>query len=116
VRIKLAAAALVAATAVFAGMPAASAQTSGGAPCADVEIGTARSYACLNQQLGRTAETAHTPSVSSVPTATDPANRTGSFSEAGTRERLGSNFGKSAIPQRPLPLPPGPVLGHISRP
>jgi hypothetical protein len=89
---------------------------SAGAPCADVEIGTARSYACLNQQLGRTAETAHTPSVSSVPTASDPANRTGSFSEAGTRERLGSNFGKSAIPQRPLPPPPGPVLGHTSRP
>ncbi len=71
--------------------------------CPEVEIGSAQTYACLNQRL-RQFTNPPAPGAVSTPLATDPATRTGSASEAGTRERLGANFGKSATPQRPPPV------------
>jgi hypothetical protein len=71
--------------------------------CTDVQVGTARGYDCLNQQLGAVAHQAQrangnldTPPYS----ANSPANQTGQFDEEATRERLGTNFGKSVTPAR----------------
>lgn len=79
--------------------------------CPDVEIGGERTYACLNERLRVLSETPKADSAGTVPRADDPANKTGAFSEAGTRERLGASFGKSAVPQRPV----GVFLSPLSR-
>jgi hypothetical protein len=71
--------------------------------CTDVQVGTARSYECLNQQLGAVAHQAQRANgaLDTPPyTATSPGNQTGQFNEAATRERLGTNFGKSVTPAR----------------
>jgi hypothetical protein len=71
--------------------------------CVDVQVGTARSYECLNQQLhavARQAQRANGTLQTPPYSATSPANQTGQFDEDATRERLGTNFGKSAIPAR----------------
>lgn len=77
--------------------------------CTDVEAGTAKGYACLNQQLGAIARNTPRPSAADAPySATSPSNVTGQFNEDATRERLGANFGKSGIPQRPVVNDPAP--------
>ncbi len=82
--------------------------------CVDVKVGTAQSYDCLNQQLQAVAR--QTPKVSSDTAApynaTSPSNVTGQFNESATRNRLGSNFGHSVTPQRPVTnfAPPGIVV------
>jgi hypothetical protein len=66
--------------------------------CVDVQVGTAQSYACINQKLAAEARQAQkTPSAGGLP----PANQTGQFNEDATRNRLGANFGKSVTPARP---------------
>ncbi len=71
--------------------------------CVDVQVGTAQSYDCLNQKLQATAR--QTPRVSSETAApynaNSPSNVTGQFNESATRNRLGSNFGRSVTPTRP---------------
>ena len=77
--------------------------------CVDVAVGSAQSYSCLNQQLGATARQAHQAAGGSVPyDAASPSNVTGQFNESATRNRLGSNFGRSVTPQRPPAANPPP--------
>lgn len=81
-------------------------------PCTEVTAGSAKGYACLNQQLGAIARNTQRPSSADAPySATSPSNVTGQYNQAATRERLGSNFGKSSQPQRPPP----PNYGGIPR-
>jgi hypothetical protein len=77
--------------------------------CVDVTVGTAQSYACLNQRLGTVARQAHQGTQEDAPyNATSPGNVTGQFNQDATRERLGANFGHSVTPQRPAPAAPAP--------
>ncbi len=71
--------------------------------CVDVQVGTAQSYDCLNQQLRAAAQSSQRfSSDGSAPyNAASPGNVTGQFNEAATRNRLGSSFGHSVTPQRP---------------
>ena len=72
--------------------------------CVDVSVGKAQSYDCINQQLGALAAQQHRASASEPDapySATSPANVTGQFDEAATRNRLGRNFGHSVTPERP---------------
>jgi len=71
--------------------------------CVDVQVGSAQSYDCINQKLQATAREAHEATGAEAPyNAVSPSNVTGQFNESATRERLGTNFGKSVIPQRPV--------------
>ena len=72
--------------------------------CVDVQVGSAQSYDCLNQQLQGAAQQApRFSSDTSAPYgAASPSNVTGQFNEGATRNRLGSNFGKSVTPERPV--------------
>jgi hypothetical protein len=81
--------------------------------CVDVTVGNAQSYDCINQQLGALAAQQHRAAAAETDapySATSPANVTGQFDEAATRNRLGRNFGHSVTPERPAanvasPLP-----------
>ena len=81
------------------------AQKPGSAPanCTDVQVGSAQSYACINAQLGATAQaTKRASSDTDAPVnSASPGNVVGTFNEGATRNRLGQNFGKSAVPYRP---------------
>jgi hypothetical protein len=75
--------------------------------CTDVQVGTAQSYDCINAQLGAAANATPRPSSQDAPlNAASPSNVVGTFNEGATRNRLGQNFGKSAIPYRPAPANP----------
>ncbi len=76
--------------------------------CVDVAVGSAQSYACLNQELGAMAARQPRPSsANSAPvSAFSPGNVTGQFNESATRNRLGSSFGRSVTPERPAYAPP----------
>jgi hypothetical protein len=83
------------------------------ASCVDVEVDGARqpAFDCLNEQLKATAEGA-VPSdpntaLNLVVGKAEP-NKVGTFSHTGESIRMGSNFGKSAFPQRP----PAPAYGN----
>ncbi len=75
--------------------------------CVDVQVGTAQSYDCLNQQFKHAAQNAQRfSSDGSAPYgATSPSNVTGQFNESATRNRLGSNFGKSVTPEQNVARP-----------
>ncbi len=79
------------------------AQTGSHDTCIDVQVGSAQSYDCLNQRLRAAVQAApRTSSATAAPyTATSPSNVTGAFNESATRNRLGSNFGRSVTPERP---------------
>jgi hypothetical protein len=71
--------------------------------CTDVQVGSAQSYDCINAKLGAVARgTQRFSSDADAPvTSSSPSNVVGTFNEGATRNRLGANFGKSAIPYRP---------------
>ncbi len=71
--------------------------------CVDVQVGTAQNYACINQSLAAAAREAQTSAspVGITIGGQPPANQTGQFNEDATRNRLGTNFGKSVTPARP---------------
>jgi hypothetical protein len=84
--------------------------------CVDVRIGADRSafFDCLNADLARTVEqqagrqaalqAAVAGAQSSAPT------QLGLFNTTATHEQLGTNFGHSAYPQRPVPVYHNPLL------
>jgi len=91
----------------FVGAAAALAGPQTDQSCVDVAVGSAQSYECINQQLGTLAAQQHRAATPDAPpTATSPANITGQFDEAATRNRLGRNFGHSVTPERPAYAPP----------
>jgi hypothetical protein len=69
--------------------------------CVDVQVGSAQSYECINQKLAATAHQAHNAGAQAPYSANSPGNVTGQFNESATRNRLGTNFGKSVTPERP---------------
>lgn len=81
--------------------------------CVDAEVDGVRSlsYDCLSRQLKPAATpedaTAGGTSVdrksAAEALATQPSNRVGTFNLSAERNRFGSNWGKSAQPQRPAP-------------
>ncbi len=71
------------------------------AHCLDVQVGSARSYDCLNDALRGDVRDARPAPDASTLRATSPAPRIGLYNQAGTREHLGANFGISAFPARP---------------
>jgi hypothetical protein len=80
-----------------------------------VEIGTERSYGCLNSQLARMVPRARGAVPDADITATSPAPAVGTYNQAATRQRLGTSFGRSAIPQRPAaPVFIPPSLGRVA--
>jgi hypothetical protein len=87
------------AAAAFAQAPAPQAAVN----CTDVQVGSAQSYDCINAKLGAVArDTQRFSSDANAPvTSSSPSNVVGTFNEGATRNRLGANFGKSAIPYRP---------------
>ena len=77
------------------------------ANCTDVQVGSAESYNCINAKLGAVANgTARFSSQDAPVNSSSPSNVVGTFNEGATRNRLGQNFGKSAIPYRPAPANP----------
>jgi hypothetical protein len=76
--------------------------------CTDVQVGSAQSYDCINAKLGAVARgTQRFSSDANAPvTSSSPSNVVGTFNEGATHNRLGANFGKSAIPYRPSPANP----------
>ncbi len=83
-----------------------------GGTCIGAQVGEHQSYDCLNESLARAAVRAHAPVVTGTLSATSPAPAVGSFNQTAVQERMGSNFGKSVLPQRPpvpvflSPIPP----------
>jgi hypothetical protein len=69
--------------------------------CVDAKVGTASSYNCLNRELQKQVVRQHQGGADVSIIATSPAPASGTFNQAAVREHLGSNFGKSAVPQRP---------------
>jgi hypothetical protein len=70
--------------------------------CTDVQVGSVQSYDCINARLGAVAHATDRPSSADAPVnSSSPSNVVGSFNEGATRNRLGQNFGKSAVPYRP---------------
>ncbi len=88
--------------------PAAGAPAGAATNCTDVQVGSAQSYDCINAKLGAVAHsTERFSSEADAPvTSSSPSNVVGTFNEGATRNRLGQNFGKSAIPYRPAPANP----------
>lgn len=78
--------------------------------CIDVQVGSARSYECLNAQLGSLARNAQRPSsAADAPlTATSPGYKTGAANASATANRLGPAYGHSAIATRPNVVAPPP--------
>jgi hypothetical protein len=73
-------------------------------PCVDVQIGNDRSayLNCLNDVIARSVEHEHaTPQPAAPVDVHSPSNQVGTFNEAAARQRMGSAFGVSPIPQRP---------------
>lgn len=86
--------------------PSSSAAAQGKTVCVDAEVDGARalSYDCLSRQLQpRAAAGMAASGAASEHFATQPSNRVGTFNFSAERNRFGSNWGKSATPQRPAP-------------
>jgi hypothetical protein len=82
--------------------------------CVDVSVNDhpALSYACLNQQLGASANVAPGPQPQLDAVTHLPGNQqVGQFNLSALSIRMGGNLGKSVYPQRPPPAAPPPVLG-----
>lgn len=85
--------------------------------CVTVEVDGIRTlpYDCLSRQLAPPApragaakrEASEAPSARS---AGRPSNQLGLFNRSATSIRMGSNFGRSALPQRPPPSGPSPLI------
>ena len=84
--------------------------------CVDVEVNGYRSlsYDCLSAQMAAPAKPPHTanPALASEAVTRRAPNQLGLFSQSAFSNRMGSNMGRSAAPQRPPrgnppPLPMG---------
>jgi hypothetical protein len=73
--------------------------------CVDVQIGGDRAFGCLNEKLRREVDKVN-PSLNLPPIdARSPDVRVGNANEAAIRQQYGSNYGRSAFPYRPPPIP-----------
>lgn len=80
------------------------------APCVEVRIGGDRAFdwQCLNARLSQQVETEKTRQAQGAAAlaASQPSGSTelNLFDEAATAQRLGSSFGHSVIPERPVEI------------
>ncbi|PLZ01865.1 hypothetical protein CY652_13630 [Burkholderia sp. WAC0059] len=83
--------------------------------CVDAEVNGERalSYDCLNRRLVP-ASSAQDAAASNTAEglATSPSNKAGTFNWSAESIRFGSSWQKSAIPQRPAPVPAVPPALH----
>ncbi|WP_144637843.1 hypothetical protein [Bordetella genomosp. 13] len=80
--------------------------------CVDVEANGQRSpsYDCLSQQMAPRPPAPHeNPALASEGVVRMAPNQVGLANRAATSNRMGSNFGHSAFPQRPTPIYTSPV-------
>jgi hypothetical protein len=69
--------------------------------CIEVEIGSSRSYSCINDQLKHEVDRVN-PSLTVPPVdARSPDTRIGIGNVPAVQQQYGSNFGKSVVPFRP---------------
>ncbi|MGJ4996988.1 hypothetical protein ACQR0Z_21375 [Bradyrhizobium sp. HKCCYLS3077] len=69
--------------------------------CVEVEVGSERSFGCLNETLRREVDRVN-PSFNMPPIdARSPDIRVGNANEAAIRLQYGPNYGRSAVPYRP---------------
>ena len=82
--------------------------------CTDARVGSAEAYSCVNQKLYQQGLRQHATGGGGSIDATAPAPQVGTYNQAAVREHLGSNFGKSAVPQRPPAnvFPPPLIPAH----
>jgi len=74
--------------------------------CINVEVNgyKALSYECLSQQLANpdgNAAVRRNQEAMYVPVHQRPSNQMGLFNQSATQIRMGNNFGRSVMPQRP---------------
>jgi hypothetical protein len=73
-------------------------------------VGSSQSYDCINAQLRALAGAEPKPSSQDAPlTSASPGYKTGAANASATANRLGSNYGKSAIAARPNVVYPSGV-------
>jgi hypothetical protein len=80
--------------------------SAGKSVCVDAEVNGQRalSYDCLSTQLQpKPATSSGASQTPSEAAAQQPSNRVGTFNLSTEQNRFGSNWGKSATPQRPAP-------------
>lgn len=105
----------------WAGLIACDAAAQQAESCVDVSINqhAVLAYDCLSRQLsgaGRKPAGPPPPLLDAV--SGEPSNRqVGQYNAAALEHRMGSNLGRSVLPQRPAPtypqlLPPGAIGGH----
>lgn len=77
---------------------------------AEVDGQRALSYDCLSQQLAPTMPVGGNSATNAAEgLASAPSNQVGTFNYSAESIRFGSNWGKSAEPQRPAPVPAVPL-------
>lgn len=79
------------------------------ATCVDVEVDGKRALSidCLNHQLSPAPASPPTEQLpASEALFTKPGNQLGLFNRAAISNGMGNTFGKSAFPQRPVPIQP----------
>ncbi len=82
----------------------ASAQRVDGTTCVDVRIGDDRYYDCLNRKLRESVpERRFSAGDAPYSATTSPPHVVGGFVQQAVRQRLGTSFGTSLVPQRPGP-------------
>lgn len=92
---------------ILLGVHAASAQDAVSS-CVDVEVNGERvhDYDCLSRQLTPSGTVSPTAQLRSEEIAGRPSNALGLANTEATRQRMGNNFGKSTLPQRPPQVSP----------
>ena len=96
-----------------ASAPPSDTDSSANNPCVEVEIGGDRSayYDCLNKQMEHGVEQQKTiPEPQAPINAQSPSNQVGTANDAAAREKMGTSFGKSAVPERPHPIFVNPII------
>jgi hypothetical protein len=86
--------------------------------CVDVQIGNDRTayLNCLNDVMQRRVELEHAVPQAEAPIdAQSPSNQVGTFNAAAAQQRMGSSYGKSAVPQRPSQVFVSPIVPPNSR-
>lgn len=81
-----------------------------GTGCIELEVNgeRIRDYACMSRMLAPAAATATTAPMAAEQRVRQPPSALGLANRAATQQRMGTSFGVSTQPQRPVP-PPAPV-------
>jgi hypothetical protein len=83
------------------------------APCVDVQVGGehAGDLACLNQMLRAFAARQQGVTVAAPVGTGSSSTAVGAANQAAAQQKMGSAFGKSAVPQRPHRVYVSPLVG-----